>query len=128
MKRLVLVVAVGMLTGCGSSKPGSTKSASTQTVTVTTTSSTDTPTQTATVPDTSTQEIPSTPGPPQDIGTDIHVTGNVIVGQPADAELIVTATKVIPIPDSDYVGLLPPQQAADGVQQDQEHRRSTVHR
>jgi hypothetical protein len=117
MKRvIVLAASVGVLTAaCGSSKPASTKPASTPTVTVTATSSTDTLTQTATVPDTSTPEIPSTPGRPQGIGTDIRVTGNVIVGQPADAELIVSAIKVIPIPDSDYVGLLPPQQAAAGV-------------
>jgi hypothetical protein len=110
MKRvIVLAASVGVLTAaCGSSKPASTKPASTPTVTVTATSSTDTLTQTATVPDTSTPEIPSTPGRPQGIGTDIRVTGNVIVGQPADAELIVSAIKVIPIPDSDYVGLLPP--------------------
>ena len=56
-----------------------------------------------------------TPGPPVALGHTVSVIGESVVGQPPDAELNVKVTSVSPIPNSDYSGELPPNQAADAV-------------
>ena len=50
------------------------------------------------------------------LGHDATVIGDVIVGQPPGAQVVVKVTSVSPISNSDYVSLLPPSQVADGVQ------------